>query len=337
MPPTAGESIAKAGMTANEFAAAGSFQRYISLKAENTIHAQFTDLATFSQYLVAIGLNRDHCPSALELQTRAVSWSGITWGLVEGFVRWLLAAGYSIGSINRKLSTVKIYAKLAAQSNVISADELALIRNVSGYSVKEGKRIDQKRANTRIGEKKQLTVMLTNEQAQRLKVQPQTPQGRRDGLVMCLLLDHGLRVGELASLQVTDFDVTAGTFTFYRNKVDVTQTHRMTPDTQKALSAWLEMLRYPDAGSLLRASRKGGLLTTEGLTERAITARVRTLGEQIGVAGLSAHDCRHYWATRAAEMGTDSFALRDAGGWKSMAMPARYVEAAKISNERVKL
>jgi integrase len=64
---------------------------------------------------------------------------------------------------------------------------------------------------------------------------------------------------------------------------------------------------------------------------------VRTLGETIGVTGLSAHDCRHYWASRAASQGTDAFALRDAGGWNSLAMPSRYVEAATIANERVKL
>ena len=73
------------------------------------------------------------------------------------------------------------------------------------------------------------------------------------------------------------------------------------------------------------------------MSERAITERVRVLGEAVGVTGLSAHDCRHYWATRAASQGTDPFALRDAGGWSSLAMPSRYVEAAAIANERVKL
>ncbi|HHY54616.1 MAG TPA: tyrosine-type recombinase/integrase, partial [Chloroflexi bacterium] len=70
---------------------------------------------------------------------------------------------------------------------------------------------------------------------------------------------------------------------------------------------------------------------------RAVSDRVRVLGEAVGLEGLSAHDCRHYWATRAASQGTDPFALRDAGGWSSLAMPSRYVEAAAIANERVKL
>jgi hypothetical protein len=35
--------------------------------------------------------------------------------------------------------------------------------------------------------------------------------------------------------------------------------------------------------------------------------------------------------------GTDPLALQEAGGWASLAMPRRYVERAKIANERVKL
>ncbi|MBC8492724.1 MAG: site-specific integrase, partial [Chloroflexi bacterium] len=51
----------------------------------------------------------------------------------------------------------------------------------------------------------------------------------------------------------------------------------------------------------------------------------------------SAHDCRHYWATQAARSGTPIDRLQDAGGWSSPAMPLRYVEAAKIANEGVRL
>ncbi|MEP7286218.1 MAG: transposase [Chloroflexota bacterium] len=52
---------------------------------------------------------------------------------------------------------------------------------------------------------------------------------------------------------------------------------------------------------------------------------------------LMPHDCRHYWATRAASQGTDPFALQEAGGWNSLAMPRRYIEAGKIANDGVRL
>ena len=88
---------------------------------------------------------------------------------------------------------------------------------------------------------------------------------------------------------------------------------------------------------MLRASRKGGALQDAGMTARALTARVRDLGAAVGLVGLSAHDLRHYWATRAARSGTPLDRLQDAGGWASPAMPLRYVETAKIANQGVLL
>src|SRR5450432_4859921 len=154
---------------------------------------------------------------------------------------------------------------------------------------------------------------------------------------MCLLLDHGLRVGELALLEVTAFDLVAGLMIFERPKVNKVQTHELTPDTLRAARTWFASGDAPALGKLLRGSRKGGKLTEAGMSERAITQRVADLGKGIGVLGLSAHDLRHSWATRAARNKTDAFDLRDAGGWNSLAMPSRYVEAAKIANAGVKL
>jgi integrase len=78
------------------------------------------------------------------------------------------------------------------------------------------------------------------------------------------------------------------------------------------------------------------------MSERAITERVRELGEAIGINGLSAHDCRHSWATQAAitmrrEKRVDPFALQEAGGWNSLAMPRRYIDDALIANESIEV
>src|SRR5438034_10985201 len=96
---------------------------------------------------------------------------------------------------------------------------------------KEGRNVDQKREVTRVGTKKAEAVPLTQEQARALKEQSNTPQGRRDALLMCLLLDHGLRCGEVAALTPESLNVSSGLLTFYRQKVDKVQTHRLTRDT----------------------------------------------------------------------------------------------------------
>lgn len=326
-------ALARVGRVANQHAAAAAFAEYRSRRAANTLAAQDDDLATLAEYLRTVGVD----VHARDLATTARAWQGMTWGTVKGFVAWMLREGYAVGTINRKLSTVRVYAGLAAQAGAIDAQELAMIRDVSGYGRKEARRIDERRARSRVGAKAAGPVGLTPAQAAALKCQPDTPQGRRDALIMALLLDLGLRVGELAGLRVTDVDMRENVITFYRPKVGLQQTHRLTPDLRRALQAWIESGDCPAMGPLLRSSRKGGALGPAGMTTRAITGRVAALGRRIGIEGLSAHDCRHYWASRAATQGTDAFALRDAGGWASLAMPSRYVEAAKIANERVRL
>ena len=324
------QAIELAGQVANQHAARNSFADYTSRKAQNTIGAQHADLVMFSIYLRAAGI--PDAPSGDRLQSDPNSWSGITWGIVDGFLRWQLQQGHAISSVNRRLSTIKTYTQLATKAGVVSTPELALIKTVKGYGKTESKRINANREKTRVGDKKAKPVKITQEQAKQLKSQPDIPQGRRDALLMCLLLDHGLRVGEVAILQVSNFDLKSGTFTFERPKVDGEQTHRLTADTLRALYAWISSRDCPINGLLLRESITGGSLTEAGINERAIKARVRLLGERIGITGLSPHDCRHYWATYWANK-VDILRLQEAGGWASLEMPRRYVERAEIANE----
>ena len=332
----------QAGQAANEAAARNIFSDYTSRKAKNTLIRQQYDLACFAEFLRAAGLQPG------ELATNPEAWRGITWGLLEAFKGWMLQQGFAIGTINFRLSTVKVYAKMAAKAGAIEPATLAMLQAVEGYAHKEIKRIDEQRDQegyfTRIGSKKAEAVSITRDQARQLKGQPNTPQGRRDAVIMAILLDHGLRCGEVALLLIEKVDFAADTITFYRPKVDKWQTHSLTAASRKALRAYLATDQKATAGPLLLASKKGGKhgeacgkLGGLGMTERAITKRAAFLGLLVGLAGLSAHDCRHYWATQAARNGTPLDRLQDAGGWSSLAMPARYIEAAAIANTGVNL
>lgn len=326
------------GQMANEIAAAGVFDDYRGRKAGNTLRRQDADLALFQQYLESKQIATGN------LAGDAAAWKVVTWGLVEGFKRWMLNAGYATGSINVRLSTIKAYSKLALKAGVLTHEGYSTIRAVEGYKLSEGAHMDERRAEagtgTRRGYKKAQAVSLSKGQRRALKEQPDTPQGRRDRLMLCLLLDHGLRCGEMALLDVSNFDLETGHVTFYRPKIAATgrawQTHKLTQDALDATKAYFAFDALP-TGKLLRSSLKSGVLTKAGMSERAITARVNRLGETLGITGLSAHDLRHSGATQAAQNKTDPFALQEWGGWNSLAMPRRYVEAARVANERVDL
>ena len=340
---TGQDALIVIGKMANEYADGNVFEDFNGRKADNTLRAYRSDLGSFATFLHDASKGTVTVTGDA-LQTTPEAWRGVTWGLVTAFVQWLLKAGASIATVNRKLAAVKVYAALAAEAGAIEGQDAARIANrVHGYTGKAARNVDKERTaaggKTRQSTKKAAHVALTADQVKALKTHPDTPQGRRDALLMALLLDHGLRVGEVAILTVDAFQTDEnGVFDFYRPKVGKQQKHRLSDDTLRAVKAYMQH-DAPARGSLLfRQSVKGGRLTDDaGISERNLSERVRTLGKRVGIPNLSAHDCRHSWATRAVAGKTDAFALRDAGGWASLAMPSRYVEAAAIANERVTL
>jgi integrase len=312
-PGAAGASLASAGTAADTAASRRVFDAYRDRLADETARRHDADLACFASFLAAAGIAQK--PNISE---EPAEWAGVTWGLVAAFVEWQLGQGYAIGSINVRLSTVKVYAKLATKAGSMAPEEYALIKLVTGYRHAEGRRIDRRRERTRKGSKKETPTSISTAQAAQLKAQADP----RDRLLMCLMLDHGLRIGEVAALLVKHFDLDQGVLTFYRSKVDKTQKHRLSKDTHAAAETFLPSLE------------------AEGKVFAVVDRTLRTHVDQLGAAvglNLSPHDCRHYWATAATRNGTPIKALQDAGGWNSPNMPLRYAESAEIANDGVKL
>lgn len=322
---------------ANYEAAERVFDDYLSRRSLNTRRTHAAALTVFARHLESVGV-----PLSADLQTKPQAWTGITWGVVSGFVEWLKNEGYAVKTINDRLSTVKRYAKLAHASGAIPSQEHLLIQGVRGFSRREGVHLDEIRAKTRIGTKKREHVSLSADQAHKLKFDhPVTPQGRRDALLMCILLDHGLRVGEAALLDIDNFDLETGRMTFFRPKVQKSQTHELTPDTLDAVHAYFDHGDAPHDGKLFRTSNRDGTLSDGRLKERSITQRVGYLGRVIlgfqrlrddgrRVGTLSAHDCRHFCATDYASATPDVKRLCDWFGWNSPSMALRYIESAKV-------
>jgi site-specific recombinase XerD len=314
------------GQVANEIARQTVLQDYQARRSPQTLRRQKADIALFEQFLENAGNPTQNLVYDLE------KWHFVTWGLVEAFNRWQLEQGYAMGSVNVRTTTIKIYCGLAAKAGCISTQELALIKSVKGYYQAEARNIDEKREQTRRPDaKKAAPVSLSLVHAALLKKQPDTKRGRRDALLMCLLLDHALRVSEVAGLDIDAINLQSGELTFYRHKVGKTQTHSLTPDTYRAARAYLADCE-PGQGPLFV-----GICSKDRVSTSSLNERVTQLGKAIGVKGLSPHDCRHYYATDALRNGTDIKSLQDAGGWDNPIMPLRYAESAKVANSGVKL
>lgn len=337
------------GKAANQAEAMKAFSNYRDRRAANTTRRQDADLELFADYLHAIGVR------VANLATDPRAWQGITWGLVSNFVQWQLQEGYAVDSVNVRLSTIKIYASLALQAGTMTAETYAMIRTVKGYGYKEKVNIDGKRKaagfETRRTTKarmirknnepvsthrKREPIFLNKTQRDGLLSDARTQQARRDNLLILLMLDHGLRISEVAGLQVSDFDLSSRLLKFYRPKTKQTDMHRLTDRTYAAVRDYLKIA--PQDGCIWRASamknegkRARGKLTAQGMSTNAIYKRVELAGRRIGIDGLSPHDLRHTFAERAKHSPTKI--LQSAGGWNSESMPLRYQKSGAIANE----
>src|SRR5690606_22089967 len=191
--------LALAGQIANRAAGRNLFQRYLSEKSTNTLKRHARDLELFAEYLLEAQIPLEN---GADFQTNPAAWQGVTWGIVEGFVQWLLNEGYAVSSVNARLSTVRTYAQMAVKAGTIERQEGVLIQSVKGFSRQGGLNVDEQRAQTRVQEvtyaykpegkrrrvvvtrrstKKRKATLLSDEQAETLKaVQNDSPQAWRD-------------------------------------------------------------------------------------------------------------------------------------------------------------
>ena len=326
--------MAHAELAASVARSASVITSYRAHLADNTIIAHDRDLGLWSSYLSDVGV-------AVADWLDVLSWRDVGPGLVAGFVAWLAGQGYAIATINRAHKTVQAYCRVAAGAGVLSASAWSAICALDDLSPRAGQRLDSERSVTRRSRKKTAPNVLSRAQVGQLAAAcAESHAGLRDRVIVRVLADHGLRCGELAGLTWAGIDLVAGEMTFVRPKVSKTQVHRLTRDAWAALSAWAAVVaghQGAHLGPVLWRVNKGDRLVAAGMSEITIADRVRLLGVAIGVETLSPHDLRHSFATSAARAGTSPIALRDAGGWSSMATVSRYVESAAIANDGVSL
>jgi integrase len=344
-----GNDLWLASMAAEQAIHNDVFVEYHRNLTPNTIKRQLHDLENFCDYLEEAKqdkLDRD----AKDLYSDPYAWQGMHYTLLQGYVKWARQKGYALGTINIRLATLRQYCKLAGPSpegaGVIDDDTLAAILTVKGSQGKKARNIDAHRQEagipTRIGTKKAKATDLATYQALQLKKTSTATQRKhqtdyqemlsaRDALMMGLLIEHSMRCGEVAALNIEDINLAENIVRFDRRKTDQ-EDEKQTLKTHTRMAAE----RYLQ----LRKEKTGPLFTGRGverITERAIHHRVRTLGKLIGVETLSPHDLRHFWAFDALRNNTPIDKVKRGGGWKSTAMVFRYAERSGIANEGVNI
>jgi len=232
--------------------------------------------------------------------------------LLREFMAHCFGRGNSNRSVARKLSALRAFFKFLVREGDVAASPA---RNVSMPKTP-----------------KKLPAVMTAEQANALvdsipagnssseKPQETSPVAGRDRLIFELLYGCGLRVSELAGLNIEDLDFTER-WIRVRGKG---RKERLVPfgkRAQEALQACLELRSQPKQRALILNAR-GGRLTTRSI-ER-IVKRYALLFS--GDPELHPHSLRHAFATHLLADGADLRSIQELLGHASLSTTQKYTQ-----------
>ena len=139
---------------------------------------------------------------------------------------------------------------------------------------------------------------------------PRTSIGRRDRAILELMYSTGLRLAEVAALDVSDLDLTSGTLTVRRGKGGKS---RLVPLGETAVAALLDYLQHSRPGFAQKPGTIALFLACDQndhagsrLTTHGIRYMLRRIARKAGIdRRINPHQFRHACATHMLRAGAD--------------------------------
>ena len=329
------------------------FAEVFAEKSENTRKRYSKELLNFGTFLYP---NAPEPPFMLQPS----DWSDVTADDIRDYKHYLTyTRGLAVSSINQTIFIIRSFGALSAAYGGMSETEVfKATQKAKGIKSNAAENINELRGATRASNKKEKATIISKYQAERLKHEHADDlQGRRDALLMCLLLDLGLRISDVVALTMENINMETRTISLTTKKTKTALNLYMTDDIYNAAANYFDYYTPAAATDPIwyGVTKGGGRIVAkwvdtekkdadgnpikkwEGFNKHSAQMRVTALGAALGIEKFSAHDCRHYWVTAADRGGSSLLAITEAGGWTSPTMPMRYVNKSKVSNENIHL
>lgn len=289
----------------------------------HTVRAYESDLSQFLFHVAAIGgvKRREIVPAALDR------------GAVRSFLAEIHAAGQSRATSARKLAAIRTFLRYLRREELIDADPGALVATP--------KREIRMPAHLSEGEMAALLEM------------PSTaaPLGRRDRAILELFYASGLRLSELAGLDVDDVNLSArmarvlgkggkerlvpfntsaasAIRAYLHDRDTIVRGGRLPPDSGARGRPAKRRSDKRDAANALFVNYLGGRLSTRSI-DRLVRRYVAACSARLGI---SPHALRHSFATHLLQRGADLRAIQELLGHSRLSTTQRYthVNAAQL-------
>ena len=234
----------------------------------------------------------------------------------------------SPSTINVRLSAARKMVGEARRAGMIGREEAASLTDIPNIRHK----------GTRLGN------WLTREQAKDLLTVPDrsTLKGKRDYVILALLVGCALRRNELAELDVETIQQREGRWVLadLEGKGRRIRTVAIPIWVKKGIDAWMTAAEIKD-GRLLRSVSKSGKVNRDTLSDWAVWSVVEQSSKQIGIEHFGAHDLRRTCAKLCRKNGGDLEQIKFLLGHSSIQTTERYLgsdqEIAVVLNDNLGL
>lgn len=239
----------------------------------------------------------------------------VTVAELRGYVAYMHECAYSRSTMARRLACLRTFFRYCCRERLTATNPAKALR-----TPRAGRRLPH--------------FLSTEQVAQLLEAPPaNTPPGLRDRAILETLYSAGLRVAELASLNVGDWDQDAGIL----RVMGKGRKERVAPVGQyaaRALSAWLSV-REPDPTA--PPIQQGAMfLNKHGrrLTTRSVGRLLEKYIRETGLDRLTTpHTLRHSFATHLLDGGADLRSVQELLGHKSLTTTQIYTH---VSTKRLR-
>lgn len=238
--------------------------------------------------------------------------------LLRRYIASLLEQGFEKASVARKLSALRSFYRYLMQENIISSNPLVAISSPKL--------------------EKRLPSFLSNDEVARLLEAPDTatPHGQRDKAILELLYASGLRVSEIAKLDLGNVDLESREIRVWGKG----SKERMVLMGKPAASA-LDLYLRDGRRQLLGKSRSEALLINrygKRLSERSLQKAISRYARGAGLdKRVFPHMLRHSFATHLLDGGADLRVVQELLGHANLSSTQIYTHVTQSQARRVYL
>lgn len=221
-------------------------------------------------------------------------------------------------------------------SQTTIARKLASLRSLYKYLIREGIVADNPASSLSAPRReRRLPIFLDEDEVERLLIapDPQDATGQRDRAILEMLYSTGMRIGELASVSLTDVDL-LGEVVKAKGKGKKERLVPLGGPAVRALRDYLAVRKTLAGG--YRVNRAALFLNRTGdrLSARGIRRMFHKYARRTGLsAKATPHTLRHSFATHMLNRGADLRSVQELLGHASLASTQIYTH---VSTERLK-